>query len=92
MLAGRRVIDQPTVPVTLSQRATPADRIELQRAIVRVDRTGRLVGGATGGQQSSRLASFVGANALLVIPPRETAYEAGEQVDAILLAPPLAAE
>ncbi|MBA2248020.1 MAG: hypothetical protein H0W23_07820, partial [Chloroflexia bacterium] len=41
-------------------------------------------------QQSSRLASFVGANALLVIPPREVPYEPGEEIDALMLAPPRA--
>ena len=42
----------------------------------------------TGAQASSRLASFLGANALLMIPPRETTYRAGEVVQAMLLAPP----
>ncbi len=42
-------------------------------------------------QQSSRLASFVAANALLVIPPRERPYDAEEMVDALLLAPTRAA-
>jgi molybdopterin biosynthesis enzyme len=40
-------------------------------------------------QQSSRLASFVAANALLVIPPRDRPYDAGEMVDALLLSPPI---
>ncbi len=38
-------------------------------------------------QGSSRLASFLGANALIVIPPRESMYRAGEMVDAILIGP-----
>lgn len=92
VLAGRRVIEQPRVPVTLAAPTPPTDRIEYQRAVVRVDAEGRLVATTTGSQASSRLASLVGANALLVIPPREAAYEPGERVEAILLAPPLAAE
>jgi len=92
MLAGRRVIEQPRVAVTLAQATPPTDRIEFQRAVVRVDSNGSLFGTTTGSQASSRLASLVGANALLVIPPRETAYDAGERVDAILLGPPLSAE
>jgi molybdopterin biosynthesis enzyme len=40
-------------------------------------------------QQSSRLASFVAANALLVIPPRDRPYDAGEMVDALLQSPPI---
>ncbi|MCC6791871.1 MAG: molybdopterin molybdotransferase MoeA [Thermomicrobiales bacterium] len=87
-LAGRVRIDQPRVPVRLAQRTPPTDRIEYQRAVVQVAPDGRLVATTTGSQQSSRLASLVGANALLIIPPREHAYAAGEQVDAILLGPP----
>jgi hypothetical protein len=36
------------------------------------------------------LASFVGVNALLVIAPREFDYEAGERVQAMMLAAPFA--
>jgi molybdopterin biosynthesis enzyme len=42
---------------------------------------------ANGPQGSSRLASFLGANALIVIPPRETIYRVGEMVDAMLIGP-----
>jgi molybdenum cofactor synthesis domain-containing protein len=87
-LAGRREIDQPRVTATLARPTPPTDRIEFQRAIVRVDGVGRLIATTTGSQASSRLASLVGANALLVIPPRESAYEPGEHVEAILLGPP----
>jgi molybdenum cofactor synthesis domain-containing protein len=87
-MAGRRQIDQPRVTVTLAQATPPTDRIEFQRAIVSVDPEGRLVASTTGSQASSRLASLVGANALLVIPPRDSAYPQGERVDAILLGPP----
>ncbi len=87
-MAGKTEIDRPTVTVTLAQPTPPTDRIEFQRAHVIADTTGQLIATTTGSQASSRLASFVGANALLVIPPRETRYEAGEQVRAILFAPP----
>ena len=88
-LAGRTDFDRPRVPVVLNRTIEAGDRIEFQRAVVRVGRDGRLTATNTGGQASSRLASFVGANALLVIRPREVPYEAGEQVEAMLLAPPL---
>lgn len=88
-LAGEATPVAPRVPVVLGQPTAPTDRIELQRAVVHVDRTGRLIGTTTGAQGSSRLASYVGANALLLIPPREVRYEAGELVTAILLAPPV---
>ncbi|MCA9858949.1 MAG: molybdopterin molybdotransferase MoeA, partial [Thermomicrobiales bacterium] len=74
-----------TVRVTLGRDTEPTDRVEYQRAIVTVDQDGRLTAVANGPQGSSRLASFLGANALIVIPPRETRYFAGEMVDAILI-------
>jgi molybdenum cofactor synthesis domain-containing protein len=88
VLAGRDPNVTPKVPVTLAHETPPTDRIEYQRAIVSVDENGRLIAKTTGGQASSRLASYLGANALLVIPPRDHAYEAGEQVEAILVAAP----
>lgn len=87
-MTGRPDGDAPRVPVTLLHDTPPTDRIEFQRAKVSVDATGRLVAQTTGGQQSSRLASFTGANALLVIPPRGDVYRAGETVDALLLGVP----
>ncbi len=91
-MAGRTDFDRPRVPVLLTHDTPPTDRIEFQRAVIRVAPEGHLVATTTGGQASSRLASFLGANALLVIPPRADAYQAGEQVDALLLAPPLGPE
>jgi gephyrin len=88
-MAGRREVGRPRVPVTLAHDAAPTDRIEYQRAIVRVDGEGRLFASTTGNQASSRLASLVGANALLVIPPRVETYRAGERVEALLLAAPV---
>lgn len=83
-------IDRPTLRVTLETDVEPSDRIEYQRGIVRVDAEGRLVASNTGMQRSSRLQSFVGANAFLIIAPRERTYVAGEQVDALMFAPPFA--
>jgi molybdopterin biosynthesis enzyme len=76
------------VPVLLQHEVDASDRIEYQRGIVSVDETGRLVARNTGRQASSRLASFVGMNALLVIQPREHAYQPGETVPAMLTAAP----
>ena len=91
-MGGRMNFERSRVPVLLAHETPPTDRIEFQRATVRVGPDGRLVAATTGGQASSRLASFLGANALLVIPPRAEAYQAGERVDALLLAPPLGLE
>lgn len=89
VLAGGPAAARPRVPVVLAEDAVGSDRIEFRRATVDVDATGRLSATITGPQASSRLASFVGANAFVVISPREAPYRAGERVEAILLAPPL---
>ena len=70
VMAGRDPNVTPRVNVTLQQETPPTDRIEYQRAIVSVSDEGRLIARTTGGQASSRLASFLGANAFLVIPPQ----------------------
>ncbi len=90
MLAGAARIDRPRAPVQLTAPATPSDRIEYQRGTVFVDETGCLRAKTTGSQQSSRLASFLGANALLVIAPQAEPYVAGDLVEAILLDAPYA--
>lgn len=90
-MIGAAEVDRPTVPVLLTQDAQPSDRIEYQRAIVEADADGRLRGRSTGVQRSSRLASFLGANALMIIPPGETSVPAGTTVDAIMLGAPLRA-
>lgn len=85
-------VDRTTLKVTLSEDVRPSDRIEYQRGVVSIGSDGRLVGRNTGSQISSRLQSFLGINALLIIAPRESIYRAGEQVDAIMLAPPYASD
>lgn len=89
-MIGDRQVDRPVVPVTLAELTEPSDRIEYQRGIVSLGTDGRLVGRSTGVQRSSRLASFLGANAYLIIPPREMAWEPGETVDAMMLGAPYA--
>lgn len=86
-LAGRPDIQRPKVSVRLLHETPASDRIEYQRAIVGVDAEGHLGARTTGSQASSRLLSFIGANALLEIHPRETPYAAGEEVDALLVGP-----
>jgi molybdenum cofactor synthesis domain-containing protein len=88
-MMGAREIDRPLVPVILDHDINASDRIEYQRGIVSVTPMGTLAARNSGTQQSSRLASFVGTNALLVIPPRESPYLAGETINAMLIAPPL---
>lgn len=87
-MLGATEVDRPLVPVVLTHDVGGSDRIEYQRGIVSVDANGCLVARNTGRQVSSRLASFVGMNALLVIHPREHTYQAGETVQAMLLGAP----
>ncbi len=72
------------VRVVLDHPITPGDRPEFQRATVRQGEDGRLYAANTGAQGSSRLASLVGANALLALPARVEPFQAGETVEAIL--------
>lgn len=88
-MIGATEIDRPTVRVTLAEGTSPSDRIEYQRGAVSVGPDGTLIARSTGMQRSSRLASFLGANALLVIAPRDSDYAAGETVEALMLGAPL---
>jgi molybdenum cofactor synthesis domain-containing protein len=87
-MLGAREIDRPLVPVTLEHEFEASDRIEYQRGIISVGTDGKLTGRNTGRQASSRLASFIGINAFLIIAPREHPYAAGETVQAMLLGAP----
>jgi molybdopterin biosynthesis enzyme len=89
-MIGAATVDRPVVKVTLEEDAAPSDRIEYQRGIVRVGPEGTLLGRSTGMQRSSRLASFLGANAFLILAPREHPYAAGETVNAMMLGAPYA--
>ncbi len=86
-LAGGRNPVRPRVSVALAHPITPGDRPEFQRAVVRQATDGTLVAANTGAQASSRLASLVGANALLALPARREPFAAGERVEAILTGP-----
>jgi len=71
--------------VRLDHSVRPSDRIEFQRAIARVDSEGQLRASITGPQASSRLASLIGANALIMVPPGADPIRAGSPVEAILV-------
>jgi gephyrin len=86
-MLGASQIDRPRTRVRLDHTVRPSDRIEFQRGIVRVDSTGRLLASTTGPQASSRLASLVGANALIAVPPGVDPLPAESHVDAILVGP-----
>lgn len=60
-------------------------RDEFHRAVVQVGADGVLKAVSTGGQRSSRIGSFKGANALLCLPAGEGVVGKGEVVDALLM-------
>jgi len=84
-MQGHGQVDRPHARVRLAHAVTPIDRIDYMRVALRRADDGVLEAASTGPQQSSRLASFIGADALAIIPPRDTPYAAGEMVDALLL-------
>jgi molybdopterin molybdotransferase len=84
-MQGHAQTDRPRARARLAHDVTPIDRIDYLRVTLRRADDGVLEAASTGPQQSSRLASFIGADALAIIPPRETPYAAGEMVDALLL-------
>jgi molybdenum cofactor synthesis domain-containing protein len=84
-MQGHKQIDRPHARVRLAHDVTPIDRIDFMRVTLRRADDGILEASSTGSQQSSRLASFIGADALAIIPPRDMPYAAGEMVDALLL-------
>ncbi|MDQ2783553.1 MAG: molybdopterin molybdotransferase MoeA, partial [Chloroflexota bacterium] len=85
-MQGYRQPDRLHARVRLAHTVTPIDRIDYMRVALRRADDGVLEATSTGPQQSSRLASFIGADALAIIPSRATPYAAGELVDALLLA------
>ncbi len=89
-LAGHPSPVRPRVRVILDAALMPGDRPEFQRAIVRQGPHGQLHASNTGAQASSRLASLLGANALLALPARVEPFAAGEMVEALLTGPLLA--
>jgi len=76
----------PRVKAVLDQEVKlDSKRAEYHRALVTVKADGVLHAMSTGGQRSSRIGSFKGANALLCLPVREGKLEKGEKVDALIM-------
>jgi gephyrin len=73
-----------TATVRLSGSVQSSDRIEYMRAVVESDDQGVLWARTTGPQQSARLMSLIGANAFILIAPRDHQYEPGEIVEAMI--------
>ncbi len=75
----------PRATAVLDQDVDSTDRLEYQRGVVWSDESGRLHARNTGSQASARLMSLVGANAFIMIQPREAPYRAGERVPVVIL-------
>jgi gephyrin len=76
----------PKVKVVLDEDVRcDAARSEFARGIVVVGADGVLHAVSTGGQRSSRIGSFKGANALLCLPVKKGVVQKGESVDALLM-------
>jgi molybdopterin biosynthesis enzyme len=87
-MLGATRIQRDVAPVVLISEIRPSDRIEFQRATVSVGDDGRLQATGTGNQISSRLASLVNANALIIVEPGQEIVRAGSTLPAILLDTP----
>lgn len=76
----------PKVKVMLDQAIhTDPKRAEYHRVLLTAKQDGLWHASSTGGQRSSRIGSFKGANGLLCLPVREGMLKEGEMVDALLM-------
>ncbi|MGB0389029.1 MAG: gephyrin-like molybdotransferase Glp [Ardenticatenaceae bacterium] len=80
---------RPRVPAILAHKTRhTAARTEFQRATIHFNPSARhFYANTTGSQQSSRLLSMVGANALIILPHGKADFQAGEQVEAMIIGP-----
>ncbi|KAI9831723.1 MAG: hypothetical protein M1826_003054 [Phylliscum demangeonii] len=75
----------PKLLVLLDEDIVPdPHRPEYHRVRATV-RAGRIHARSTGGQRSSRIGSFLGANALLCLEAREAVYRKGDEVEALII-------
>ncbi len=83
-MAGHPNPRPPLAAALLRCDVDSTDRLEYQRGIVWSDESGQLNARNTGSQSSARLMSMVGANAFILIQPREAPYRAGECVPVVI--------
>lgn len=84
LMTGQPHPEPRLATVKLAESVQSSDRIEYMRAVVSTDDQGTIRARTTGPQQSARLMSLVGANAFILIAPRDSNYEPGEVVEAII--------
>ncbi|KAI4939826.1 uncharacterized protein J4E92_001112 [Alternaria infectoria] len=84
--AGIKPLGLPRIRVILDEDVRmDQGRPEYHRALVVTKEDGLLYASSTGGQRSSRIGSFRGANALLCMPQGEGSLKKGEKVEALLM-------
>lgn len=84
--AGIKPLGLPRIRVILDEDVKmDKGRPEYHRALVVTKEDGLLYASSTGGQRSSRIGSFRGANALLCMPQGEGSLKKGEKVEALLM-------
>lgn len=84
--AGIAPVGLPKVSVVLDEDVRmDKGRPEYHRALIVTKADGQLYASSTGGQRSSKIGSFKGANALLAMPMGEGSLKKGERVDALLM-------
>jgi gephyrin len=87
--AGIKPTGLPKVKVVLDEAIRmDKGRPEYHRALIIAKEDGLLHASSTGGQRSSRIGSFKGANALLCMPQGEGSLRKGAKVDALLMGKP----
>ena len=84
--AGIKPLGLPRFKVVLEENVNlDKQRPEYHRGLVVTKEDGLLYASSTGGQRSSRIGSFKGANALLVMPAGSEPKKKGDKVDALLM-------
>jgi gephyrin len=85
-MSGISPVGLPKVKVVLEHDVRcDTKRSEYHRVLVSVNTDGRLGATSTGGQRSSRIGSFKGANGLLCLPTTQPMVKKGETCDALIM-------
>ena len=83
---GISSVGLPKIWVTLDHEfGLSKARPEYHRAVARMGGDGKVYASSTGGQRSSRVGSFKGANVLVYLPARDGVLEKGERAEALLM-------
>jgi gephyrin len=85
-MSGISPVGLPKVKVVLEQDVRcDTKRSEYHRVLLAVNAEGRLSATSTGGQRSSRIGSFKGANGLLCLPTSQPMLKKGDTCDALIM-------